>query len=117
LAEVQDAAAQYTAAVDTVTSQLDEMIQDLSGLNISDSQLDEYRESYVINLTDSQNALSRAGEAMVSVRDAESEEALRKVFNQYQTEGNQAYDDILTLGASEAALVEQVNEYCGQAVE
>ena len=71
------------------------MIQDLSGLNITDSQLNEYRENYVTALTGSKAALSTASEAMQLVIDAKTEDALRDIFNTYQTKGNRAYDDVL----------------------
>ena len=114
LKDVQAAATDYNAAVNATTGKLDDMIQDLSGLNITDSQLDEYRESYVIALTGSKAALGTAREAMQLVIDAKTEDALRDVFNTYQTKGNRAYDDILSLDAKESAIIEQVNEYCAQ---
>ena len=54
---------------------------------------------------------------MQLVVNAKTETALRDVFNQYQTQGNRAYDDILTLDAKESALVDQVNQYCAQSFE
>ena len=117
LKEVQAAAAEYTAAVNDTTSQLNKMIQDLGRLNINDPQLDEYRENYVIVLTGSKTALSMASEAMQLVLDAKTEDALREVFSTYQTKGNRAYDDILSMDAKESAIVEQVNQYCAQSFE
>ena len=114
LKEVQAAATDYNAAVNDATSKLNDMIQDLSGLNITDSQLNEYRENYVTALTGSNAALGKASEAMQLVIDAKTENALRDVFNTYQTKGNRAYDDILLLDAKESAIVEQVNDYCAQ---
>jgi hypothetical protein len=117
LADVKVAAAEYTSAVTTITGQLDAMLQDLGNLNITDPQLNEFRESYIITLTGSKTALETAGEAMKMVQDAKTKEALRDVFSAYQTKGNRAYDDILSLDAQESALVDQVNEYCGQSFE
>ncbi len=117
LKDVQAAAAEYTAAVNDTTGQLDSMIQDLGGLNITDPQLDEYRENYVIALTSSKAALDMASEAMQLVLDAKTEDALRDVFNTYQTKGNRAYDEISSMDAKESAIVEQVNEYCAQSFE
>lgn len=117
LKDVQAAAAEYTAAVDDTTSQLEAMVQDLSKLDITDPQLNEYKENYVIALTGSKAALATAGDAMQLVVEAKTEDALRDVFNDYQTKGNRAYDDILSMDAKESATVEQVNEYCAQSFE
>lgn len=117
LKDVQAAATDYNAAVNATTGKLNDMIQDLSGLNITDSQLNEYRESYVTALSGSRAALGTASEAMQLVIDAKTEDALRDVFNTYQTKGNRAYDDILLLDAKESAIVEQVNGYCAQSFE
>ncbi len=114
LQDVQAAAAEYTAAVAKTTSQLDAMTQNLSSLNITDPQLNEYRESYIITLSGSKAALETAGDAMKTVQDAKTKEALRDIFSAYQTKGNQAYDDLLSLDAQESKLVEQINKYCGQ---
>lgn len=117
LEDVKVAAAEYTSAVATITDQLDAMLQDLSNLNITDPQLNEFKESYIITLTGSKAALETAGEAMKMVQDAKTKEALRDVFSAYQTKGNRAYDDILSLDAQESTLVDQVNKYCGQSFE
>jgi hypothetical protein len=117
LADVQAAATEYTSAVAKTSTQLDAMLQDLSSLNITDAQLNEYRESYLITLTGSKAALETAGDAMKLVQEAKTEAALRDVFSTYQTKGNRAYDDILSLDAQESKLVEQVNKYCGQSFE
>jgi hypothetical protein len=117
LADVQAAATEYTSAVAAITTELNAMLQDLGNLNISDPQLNEYRESYVITLTGSKAALEKAGGAMKLVQEAKTTAALRDVFSEYQTKGDRAYDDILSLDAQESALVEQVNAYCGQSFE
>ncbi|MGB3297578.1 MAG: hypothetical protein WBA76_04855 [Phormidesmis sp.] len=117
LKDVQAAATDYTAAVNETTGQLDAMIQDLGGLNLTDPQLNEYKENYVTALAGSKAALKTAGEAMQLVVNAKTEDALRDVFNDYQTKGNRAYDDILSMDAKESATVEQVNDYCAQSFE
>ncbi len=117
LSDVQAAAADYTAAINRVTEQIDTMLQDISELNITDEQLAEYQESYVITLTGYKTATASAGNAMQLVRDAKTEEALRNVFSTYQTKQNRAYDDILSLDTKEAGVLEQVNAYCAQPPE
>jgi hypothetical protein len=117
LEDVHAAAADYKTAVANMTGQLDAMLQDLSALSITDQQLAEYRESYVITLTGSKAALGAAGDAMQMVLNAKTKEALRDTFSAYQTKGNRAYDDILSLDAQESALVDQVNAYCSQPAE
>lgn len=114
LKDVQAAATDYSAAVNAAAGKLNDMIQDLGGLNVTDPQLNEYRENYVTALTGSKVALGTASEAMQLVVNAKTEDALRDVFNTYQTKGNRAYDDILLLDAKESAIVKQVNDYCAQ---
>ncbi len=114
LKDVQAAAADYTAAINNVTQQIDTMLQDISELNITDEQLAEYQESYVMTLTGYKTATTSASEAMQLVRDAKTEEALRNVFTTYQTEQNRAYDDILSLDTKETGVIEQVNAYCSE---
>jgi hypothetical protein len=117
LEDVHAAATDYKAAVTSMTGQLDAMLQDLSALSITDPQLAEYREAYVITLTGSKAALGSAGDAMQMVLNAKTKEALRDTFSAYQTKGNRAYDDILSLDARESALVDEVNAYCAQPAE
>lgn len=117
LKDVHTAAAEYTRTVDATTSSIDAMLKDLGALSIVDPQLDEYRKSYVINLTASKTALASAGSAMQLMVDAKTEEAMRDSFYTYKTKENQSYDSILAADAEESAIVEQVNAYCAQPPE
>lgn len=117
ISDVQAAAADYTTAVNQASQQVDTMLQDISELNITDEQLAEYQESYVIALTGYKTAMASAGDAMQLVREAETESALRDVFTTHQAKLNRTYDDTLSIDAKEAAVVEQVNAYCSQPPE
>ena len=75
--DVQTAATAYTQTVEAATSSLDAMLKDLSNLSIADPQLDEYRESYIINLTGYRTALEAAGSAMQLCRPCLQREAIR----------------------------------------
>ena len=112
--DVKAAATDYIAAVRSINKALEGTLQDLGNVNAEDTQLNEYRENYIITLNGSKAALSSAGDAMQLVLDAEDEEALRGVFSTHQTKTNRAYDDILAQDAKESALVEQINAYCSE---
>ncbi len=114
LAELKTSAQEYTAAVETVTSQIDGMAQDLSGLNIADEQLDEYRDSHVVIISQYKEALLSASEAMQLVVDAKNENEFRGIFDDFQSQANSAFSDIQSLNAQESDLIEQVNAYCSQ---
>ena len=114
LAELKTSAEEYTAAVETVTSQIDGMAQDLSGLNIADEQLDEYRDSHVVIISQYKEALLSASEAMQLVIDAKDENAFRGIFDEFQSQANSAFADIQSLNGQESDLIGQVNTYCGQ---
>ncbi len=114
LADTHQAADRYIDVISTTASEINEMAQSLSGLDISDEQLAEYRENYVITLTGSEAALESASDAMQLVRDAKTEEDLRKVFNEHQSKGTRAYNDYLTMNSREAPLIEQINAYCSE---
>lgn len=114
LAELKTSAEEYTAAVETVTSQIDGMAQDLSDLNIADEQLDEYRDSHVVIISQYKEALLSASEAMQLVIDAKDENAFRGIFDEFQAQANSAFSDIQSLNGQESDLIGQVNTYCGQ---
>ncbi|PZO20327.1 MAG: hypothetical protein DCF25_06770 [Leptolyngbya foveolarum] len=114
LAELKTSAQEYTAAVGTVTSQIDGMAQELSGLTLADEQLDEYRDSHVVIISQYKAALLSASEAMQLVIDAKDENAFRGIFDDFQTKANSAFSDIQALNEQESGLIEQVNTYCGQ---
>jgi predicted nucleic acid-binding Zn-ribbon protein len=113
LQDLQAAAGEYTAAVDQVTGDIGGMVESLEGLNISDEQLDEYRDRYTTTIRDSQAALTAASSAMQLVTKAKNEDEFRKIFDSFQTRANGAFSDLQALSAQEAELIGQVNAYCG----
>ena len=117
LAELKTSAQEYTAAVETVASQIEEMAEELGGLAIDDEQLDEYRNSHVIVISQYREALLSASEAMQLVVDAKDENEFRSIFDKFQTQANSAFNDIQSLNAQESDLLGQVNAYCGQEVQ
>ena len=114
LAELKTSAQEYTAAVETVTSQIEGMAEELSQLPIDDEQLDEYRDSHVIIISQYGEALISASKAMQLVIDAKNEDEFRNIFDKFQTQANSAFNDIQSLNAQESDLLEQVNTYCSQ---
>lgn len=114
ISDTQQAAGRYISVINATASEIDEMVQSLSSIDITDEQLAEYRESYVITLTGSKAALDSASDAMQLVRDAKTEEALRKVFNAHQEQGTRAYNQYLAANSQEAPLIEQINTYCAE---
>ncbi len=114
LTELKTSAQEYTAAVETVTSQIDGMAQDLTGLNLADEQLDKYRDSHVVIISQYKAALLSASGAMQLVIDAKNENEFRGIFDNFQTQANSAFSDIQALNQQESDLIGQVNTYCGQ---
>ncbi|MEL6813645.1 MAG: hypothetical protein AAFP03_02385 [Cyanobacteria bacterium J06598_3] len=113
LEDLQGSAAEYTAAVDKVTTKIGTMVQNLENIDISDEQLDEYRDTYVTTITGSRDALTAASSAMQLVTNAKNEDEFRAIFDQFQTQANTAFSDLQTLSNQESDLIEQVNTYCG----
>ena len=114
LGELKTSAQEYTAAVNTVTSQIDGMAQELSGLDIADEQLGEYQESHVVVISEYKEALLSASEAMQLVVDAKDEDEFRNIFDKFQSQANSAFNDIQSLNAQESDLIGQINTYCNQ---
>lgn len=114
LAELKTSAQEYTAAVETVAGQIEGMSQELSGLDIADEQLDEYRESHVMVISDYKEALLSASGAMQLVVDAKDEDEFRSIFDNFQSQANRAFSNIQSLNAQESDLIGQINTYCNQ---
>ena len=114
LAELKTSAQDYTAAVETVASQIDGMAQELASLDIADEQLDEYRESHVVVISEYKEALLSASGAMQLVVDAKDEDDFRSIFDKFQSQANSAFDDIQSLNSQESDLIGQINTYCNQ---
>ncbi|MEO0706065.1 MAG: hypothetical protein AAF050_10425 [Cyanobacteria bacterium J06649_5] len=117
LEDLQASAGEYTKAVDKVTEKIGVMVQNLEGIDISDEQLDEYRDTYVTVITGSRDALTSASSAMQLVAKAQTEDEFREIFDTFQTQANSAFSDLQGLSAQETTLIEQVNAYCGSEPE
>lgn len=114
LAELKTSAQEYTAAVETLTGQIEGMSKELGQLTIDDEQLDEYRDSHIIIISQYGEALLAASKAMQLVIDAKDENEFRSIFDKFQTQANSAFNDIQSLNAQESDLLRQVNTYCSQ---
>ncbi|MGC1308713.1 MAG: hypothetical protein WA885_15920, partial [Phormidesmis sp.] len=112
LEELQAAAKEYTAAVDTLTQKLDTMRQSFEGINIDDAQLSEHRESYLLFISESKTALTEAGKAMQLVIDAKTEAEFKAVFGDFTAQANRAFGEIQTLDTEEETIIDAFNTYC-----
>ena len=116
LEDIQTAATQYISAVDKVVGNIDGMVTSLNGLNLDDEQLSQYRDGYADIISGSAQELQVAGEAMQLVANAESETDLSNVLEEFQGKANTAFTNLQTLSQDEAALVNDINGYCGAEV-
>ena len=112
LAQIKAAAQDYTGAVSKVTGQLDTMRQSFEALTLEDEQLDEYRDRYVVFLSESKATLENAGAAMQMVVDAETEADFRDSFGSLTTQGDRAASELQALDAEEDTILDQFNAYC-----
>ena len=112
LAQIKAAAQDYTGAVSKVTSQLDAMRQSFEDLTLEDEQLDEYRDLYVVFLSESKATLETAGDAMQMVVDAETEADFRDSFGTLTAQGDRAASELQVLDAEEDNILNQFNAYC-----
>jgi len=113
LGDIQAAATQYIGAVDTVVTNIDGMVGSLNGLELPDEELAQYRDEYVTIITGSGDELQVASEAMQLVAEAESEQALGNVLEEFQSKANSAFTNLQALSTQEATLVTNINGYCG----
>lgn len=116
LGDIQTAATQYISAVDKVVGSIDGMVTSLNELELADEQLSQYREGYAEIISGSAQELNVAGEAMELVANAESEADLSNVLEEFQGKANTAFTNLQTLSQDEAALVNDINTYCGAEV-
>lgn len=112
LAQIKAAAQAYTGAVSKVTDQLDAMRQSFEDLALEDEQLDEYRDRYVVFLSESKATLETAGGAMQIVVDAETAADFRDRYGTLTAQGDRAASDLQGLDAEEDDILSQFNAYC-----
>ncbi len=112
LEALKAAAEEYTSAVSKVTDQLDAMTQSFEGIALEDEQLDEYRDRYVVFLSESKIALMTASGAMQMVIDAKTEAEFRDSFGTFTAQGDRAFSDLQSLDTEEDDILGQFNAYC-----
>lgn len=115
LAETKSAAGQYVAAVESASASTSQLLQALGNLNLADEQLVEYRNRYSAVITQWTTALTSAKEAMQLLATADTENAFRDDFDQFQKQTNSAYSTIQATDAEESSLIEGINAYCDSA--
>lgn len=112
LEELQAAAKEYTGAVSQVTDQLDSMTQSFEGIALTDEQLDEYRDRYIVFLKETKTALGIASGVMQQVIDTKTEAEFRDSFSTLTAQGDRAFSDLQSLDAEEDDILDQFNTYC-----
>ena len=112
LEQVKAAAQEYTGAVSNLTDQLNTMRQSFEALTLEDEQLDEYRDRYVVFLSESKATLEDASAAMQMVVDAKTEADFRDSFGTLTTQGDRAASELRVLDAEEDIILNQFNAYC-----
>lgn len=113
LGDISAAATQYISAVEKLVGGIDGMVVSLNDLELSDRQLIEYRDGYADIMSRSAQELNVASEAMELVGDIESETDLSNVLEEFQGKINTAFVNLQNLSQDEAALVGNINTYCG----
>ncbi|NEQ43155.1 MAG: hypothetical protein F6K00_06195 [Leptolyngbya sp. SIOISBB] len=113
LAEITTAASQYVEAVDEVTTNLDNLANDLASRDFVDSQLTTYRDGYVTVVVGFNNALGVVSEAMAMVAAAATEDELSDSLESVASNASAAIEQIETLAVDESNLIDEVNLYCG----
>jgi hypothetical protein len=116
LGDIQTAAGQYIEAVDKVVGSIDGMVTSLNELELTDTELSNYRDGYADIIAGSAQELRIAGEAMQLVAGAKSETDLSNVLTEFQGKANDAFTNLQTLSQNEATLVTDINTYCGAEV-
>ncbi len=113
LEDIKAAADQYVTAVDSVVTNLDSLVAELQGVELSDEQLVAYRDRYIEMVEGFSSALNQAGDAMNIVQDVEEESELQAKIEESQQQTVQAVQLIQDLSVKEAAIINEVNTYCG----
>lgn len=113
LDDVKSAAKQYVDAVDNVTTSLDELVDDLGGLALSDEQLSSYRDEYATVVAGFNEALTSVATAMNGVAETETEAQLPERIETLEAETGVAVQQIDQLAVQESEIVEDVNSHCG----
>ncbi|MBF2035478.1 MAG: hypothetical protein IGR92_08350 [Leptolyngbyaceae cyanobacterium T60_A2020_046] len=113
LDDIKSAANQYITAVDTVVTNLDGLVADLEGTDLSDEQLVAYRDRYVEVVRGFSGALGQASSAMGIVEGVGAEAELPGKIEESQQQTMQAVNTIQELSVEESSIISEVNSYCG----
>lgn len=113
LDDIKAAADQYITAVDNVVGNLDSLVTDLEGTELSDEELVGYRDRYISVVQGFSGALGQASEAMGIVSGVESEADLSAKIEESQQETMNAVGSIQELSVEESSIISEVNAYCG----
>ncbi|MCG8368051.1 MAG: hypothetical protein MJA27_32555 [Pseudanabaenales cyanobacterium] len=113
IADIKDAATQYTEAVNKVVTSLDGLAGDLKTTDLSDESLVMFRDDYVGVVQGFSGALTQASGAMELVKTVESEAALPARIEESQEKTMEAVNSIEELSVTESSIINDVNSYCG----
>ncbi|MEM6838027.1 MAG: hypothetical protein AAF609_14370 [Cyanobacteria bacterium P01_C01_bin.120] len=112
LAEITAAASQYVDAAGDITASLETVASDLDTLSLTDTQLTNYRDEYVVLVAGFSTALTTVSDAMAQVAASETEDQLSDSLQAVGEETTTTIDEIETLAIEESAIIDEVNAYC-----
>jgi hypothetical protein len=113
LDDIKAAADQYITAVDNVVGNLDSLVTDLEGTELSDEELVSYRDRYITVVQGFSGALEQASDAMGIVAGVEAEADLPAKIEESQQQTMNAVGSIQELSVEESSIISEVNAYCG----
>ncbi len=112
LSDMNAAASSYVRVVNNVLGQLNALVQETSAVNIEDEQLNEYREQYVVSITQWTTALTTARDSMAELASVATEAEVPSMFGRFQAKADSAFSAIQTIDTQEAELIETIVAYC-----
>lgn len=113
LDDIKSAADQYVVAVNDVVTDLEGLVTELEGTELSDEQLIDYRDRYTEMVKGFGEALNQASAAMGIVQEVEAEAELPGKIEESQQQTVQAVQLIQDLSVQESSIINEVNTYCG----
>ncbi len=113
LDDIKAATGEYTAAVEKVVSNWDNLANELETTELKDETLVQFRDEYTTIIRGYSSALTEASGAIGSIVNVQSEEELPDQIEQSQTQVTTAVETIQQLSQQESAIIQEVNEYCG----
>ncbi|MEM9002235.1 MAG: hypothetical protein AAGE59_01785 [Cyanobacteria bacterium P01_F01_bin.86] len=113
LDDIKSAADQYVGAVNEVVTDLEGLVIELEGTELTDEQLVAYRDRYTEMVQGFGGALNQASDAMGIVQQVETEADLPAKIEESQQQTVQAVQLIQDLSVQESSIINEVNVYCG----